>query len=80
MDFKVHYCNTNDKNACNVSATIEDVNLQQHVTSLTTDGPCRNNTLDIVMNLVTGSVLTRVLVTDHHIHLCEQIIDKPRLL
>ena len=78
-DFNVHYGNGDDKDARDLAAILNDINLQQHVTSST---HCRGNILDLVISPVTGSVLTDVsvesLLTDHHVIMCKLVTAKPR--
>ena len=70
---------TYDKNASDLTAILNDTNLQQHVKSAT---HYRYNILDLVITPVTGSVLTDVsvesLLTDHHIIVCKLVSNKPR--
>ena len=72
-DLTSHCSNVNDKNACDLRATIYDVTSATH---------CRDNILDPVLTPVTGSVMTDVSVaswlTDHHIISCKLTTDKPR--
>ena len=78
-DFNVHYGNGDDKDARDLAAILNDINLQQLVTSST---HCRGNILDLVISPVTGSVLTDVsvesLLTDHHVIMCKLVSSKPR--
>ena len=74
------YGNVDDKNASDLTAMLNDTNLQQHVTSAT---HYRDNILDLVITHVTGSVATDVsvksLLTDHHIIACKLVSNKPNL-
>ena len=81
-DFNVHFGNTQSTAALNLANLIDNAGFVQHVTSAT---HVSGNILDLVITLrvssiITSSVKSTSLVTDHHVVECHITVCKPASL